>query len=78
MSLNSYKNVDREALAKDLNAIHQEVLARVGEQDFQHLKKMERWIVLAIPYYAVNGPGLVFPRDYNDVIYRVPDANLPV
>ena len=43
MSLNSYKNVDREALAKDLNAIHQEVLARVGEQDFQHLKKMERW-----------------------------------
>ncbi|OQK15757.1 fatty acid desaturase [Methyloprofundus sedimenti] len=43
MSLNSYQNVDREALAKDLNEIHQEVLARVGEQDFQHLKKMERW-----------------------------------
>lgn len=43
MSLNSYQNVDREALAKDLNEIHQEVLTRVGEQDFQHLKKMERW-----------------------------------
>jgi len=43
MSLNSYQNVDREALAKDLNAIHDEVLARISENDFTHLKKMERW-----------------------------------
>lgn len=43
MSLNSYQNVDREALAKDLNAIHKETLSRIGEQDFHHLKKMERW-----------------------------------
>ena len=44
MSLNSYQNVDSlEELVKDLNEIHQEVLARVGEQDFKHLKKMERW-----------------------------------
>lgn len=43
MSLNSYKNVDRIALAKDLDAIHKETLARIGEQDFEHLKKMERW-----------------------------------
>ncbi|NOQ14885.1 MAG: fatty acid desaturase [Methyloprofundus sp.] len=43
MSLNSYQNVDREALAKDLDAIHKEALSRVGEQDFKHLKKMERW-----------------------------------
>lgn len=43
MSLNSYKNVDREQLAKDLNEIHKDVLSRMGEQDFTHLKKMERW-----------------------------------
>ncbi|GFO72485.1 NADPH-dependent stearoyl-CoA 9-desaturase [Bathymodiolus japonicus methanotrophic gill symbiont] len=43
MSLKSYQNVDREALAKDLDEIHKEVLARVCEQDFKHLKKMERW-----------------------------------
>ncbi|MFW5443238.1 MAG: fatty acid desaturase family protein [Methylococcaceae bacterium] len=43
MSLNSYNNVDREQLAKDLNAIHKDVLSRMGEQDFKHLIKMERW-----------------------------------
>ena len=43
MSLDSYKNVDRDALAKDLNEIHKDVLSRMGQQDFQHLKKMESW-----------------------------------
>lgn len=43
LSLNSYQNVDREQLAKDLNEIHQDVLSRMGEEDFKHLKKMERW-----------------------------------
>ncbi len=43
LSLNSYQNVDREQLAKDLNEIHQQALARMGEEDIQHLKKMERW-----------------------------------
>ncbi len=43
MSLNSYQNVDREQLAKDLDEIYQDVLARMGEDDFKHLKKMERW-----------------------------------
>jgi len=43
LSLNSYQNVDREELAKDLNEIHQDVLSRMGEDDFKHLKKMERW-----------------------------------
>jgi fatty acid desaturase len=43
LSLNSYQNVDREQLAKDLNEIHKDVLARIGEPDFKHLKKMERW-----------------------------------
>ncbi len=43
MSLQSYQNVDRVALAKDLDAIHTEVLLRLGEHDFQHLKKVERW-----------------------------------
>jgi len=43
MSLNSYKNVDREALAKDLDAIYKEVSERTNEDDFKHIKKMELW-----------------------------------
>ncbi len=43
VSLSSYNNVDRKLLVKDLNEIHQDVLSRIGEKDFQHLKKMERW-----------------------------------
>ena len=43
MSLNSYNNVDREQLAKDLDEIHQDALSRIGEKDFIHLKKMESW-----------------------------------
>lgn len=45
MSLNSYNNVDREQLAKDLNEIQQEALSRSGsgEEDVKHLLKMERW-----------------------------------
>lgn len=43
MSLNSYQSVDREQLAKDITAIHQQALATMGEEDFTHLKSMERW-----------------------------------
>lgn len=43
MSLNSYYNVDRELLAKDLDALHQEVMSRISHKDFKHLKKLERW-----------------------------------
>jgi len=43
VSLNSYQNVDRKQLAKDLDAIHKDVLSRIGKDDFTHLKKMERW-----------------------------------
>jgi len=43
LSLNSYQNVDREALAKDLNEIYQDALSRIDDKDFLHLKKMERW-----------------------------------
>jgi len=43
MSLNSYKNVDRAALAKDLDAIYKEITARTNEDDFKHIKKMELW-----------------------------------
>lgn len=43
MSLNSYQSVDREQLAKDISLIHQQVLADIGPEDFNHLKKMERW-----------------------------------
>ncbi len=43
MSLDCYQTVDRKQLAKDLDAIHDEVQARIGMDDFKHLKKMERW-----------------------------------
>jgi len=43
MSLNSYKNVDREALAKDLDAIYKELVERTGEEDFKHIKKLQSW-----------------------------------
>ncbi|MDC9727701.1 MAG: fatty acid desaturase [Methyloprofundus sp.] len=43
MSLNSYKNADREALAKDLDAIYKEITESTNEDDFQHIKKMELW-----------------------------------
>jgi len=43
VSLSSYQNVDRKQLARDLDDIHRDVLARMGEDDFAHLKKMERW-----------------------------------
>ena len=43
MSLHSYQSVDREQLAKDITAIHQQSLAETGLNDFAHLTKMERW-----------------------------------
>jgi len=43
VSLNSYQNVDRTQLANDLDLIHNDVLSRIGKDDFLHLKKMERW-----------------------------------
>ena len=43
MSLNSYRTVDREQLAKDISALHQQALADIGPADFAHLKKMEWW-----------------------------------
>jgi fatty acid desaturase len=43
MSLNSYQNVDRKQLAKDLDKIHRQVLSRMGESDLKHLKKLELW-----------------------------------
>lgn len=43
MSLNSYQSVDRAQLAKDISQLHQQALANMGEKDFLHLKKMERW-----------------------------------
>jgi len=43
VSLKSYQSVDRKQLAKDLDAIHKDVLSRIGKDDFTHLKKMERW-----------------------------------
>lgn len=43
MSLSSYQDVDREQLARDLDEIHRDILSRMGEQDLNHLKKMEKW-----------------------------------
>ena len=43
MTKDIYHQIDREQLAKDLDDVRNEVLANVGEQDFQHFKKIERW-----------------------------------
>ena len=43
MSLNSYQAVDRQQLAKDISQLHQQALADMGPEDFNHLVKMERW-----------------------------------
>lgn len=43
MSLNSYQSVDRTQLAKDITELHQQALADIGNEDFAHLKRMERW-----------------------------------
>lgn len=43
MSLHSYRSVDREQLAKDITAIHQQALADIGPNDFSHLKNRVRW-----------------------------------
>ena len=43
MSIQSYNNVDREELAADLDAIYKDIQERISEQDFEHLKKIERW-----------------------------------
>ncbi|SFV68182.1 POSSIBLE LINOLEOYL-CoA DESATURASE (DELTA(6)-DESATURASE) [hydrothermal vent metagenome] len=37
-----YEDIDKEQLEKDINAI-KETMEPVGEEDFQHLLKMQRW-----------------------------------
>ncbi len=37
-----YEDVDKEQLEKDINAI-KETMGAVGEEDFQHLLKLEKW-----------------------------------
>jgi fatty acid desaturase len=43
LSLNSYINVDRTQLAKDLFEVYEDVLSRDDGEDVKHLVKMERW-----------------------------------
>lgn len=43
MSTHIYHTIDREKLAKELDSIRSEVLADLGDEDFQYLKKIERW-----------------------------------
>ena len=38
-----YHEIDRELLAEDLDNIRSEVMADLGQDDFKHLKKIERW-----------------------------------
>ena len=37
-----YEDIDQEQLEKDIDAI-KEMMPAVGEEDFQHLLKLERW-----------------------------------
>lgn len=43
MNLEKYHAVDREQLAKDINAIQAELLRKTDMSDFEHLKKIESW-----------------------------------
>jgi len=43
LSLHSYQSVNRVQLAKDITQLHQQALADIGIEDFNHLTKMERW-----------------------------------
>jgi fatty acid desaturase len=58
--LNSYQSVDREQLAKDISEIQQQSLANMGDEDFKHLKNMERWgkICTLVGY----GTAWIFPN----------------
>ncbi|MCX7087642.1 MAG: fatty acid desaturase [Methylococcales bacterium] len=43
MRLEKYHAVDREQLAKDIDAIERDVISATNMSDFEHLKKIERW-----------------------------------
>ena len=43
MNLEKYHAVDREQLAKDINAIQAELSRKTDLSDFHHLKKIESW-----------------------------------
>jgi len=49
-----YEDVDKEQLEKDIDAI-KETMGAVGEEDFQHLLKLERWGRIA----TFSGYGLI-------------------
>jgi len=50
-----YEDIDKEQLEKDIDAI-KEMMTPVGEEDFQHLLKLERWGRM----FTFSGYGLVF------------------
>lgn len=66
MSLHSYQSVNREQLAKDMTAIHQQSLADTGISDFKHLTKMEKWgkICSIIGY----GTAWIFPNPFSALL----------
>ncbi len=43
MTQHIYHTIDREQFAKDMDEIRKEVFSNMGMEDFQHLKKIERW-----------------------------------
>jgi len=49
-----YEDIDKEQLEKDIDAI-KETMDPVGEEDFQHLLKLERWG----RYFTFSGYGLI-------------------
>ncbi len=52
MNVELYHAVDREQLAKDIDAIQKDILRETSMSDFEHLQKIERWgkICSAIGY----------------------------
>ena len=43
MSIEQYRAVDREQLAKDIDGIQRAILSETNISDFEHLKKIESW-----------------------------------
>lgn len=60
MNLDNYHSVDREQLARDISEIQQKAMANVGDEDLQHLKRMERWGKLCT--LVGYGTAWIFPN----------------
>ncbi len=67
-----YHEIDRDQLAKDLDGIRADVMTDLGEKDFKHLKKIERWgrLCSSIGY----GTAWIIPNPFS--AYLISQGNM--